>query len=149
MNNFYFIKHRVIWIRLIEYVRCRLSSDFFESFENNTFCKVLIMQLFYKYKSLSHLSILWVCSSRDIMWLIDLVSVRTQSFANKTIHINRLYLRCGMIPSSNRIDRFDASVVSISIWFFQTLKSHSNRIDRSGFFRFEIEEILYIEDFYI
>ncbi len=54
-----------------------------------------------------------------------------------------------MIPDSNRIDRFGAGVVSVPVWFFQTLESHSNRIDRSGFFRFEIEEILYIEGFYI
>ncbi len=50
----------------------------------------------------------------------------------------------------NRTESFrGVSVISILIWFFRTLKSHSNRINRSGFFRFEIEEILYIECFYI
>ncbi len=59
-----------------------------------------------------------------------------------------IVLRCEMVPGSNRTDRFGASVVPVPVWFFQTLEPHSNRTDRSGFFRFGTEEILYIKGFY-
>jgi hypothetical protein len=64
--------------------------------------------------------------------------------------LNVFELRCKMIRGSNQISRVGSSVVPVPVWFFKTLKPHSNRTDRFGSNRFGPERIyIYIEFIYI